>query len=124
MTALTANLRKAAILVRSVDADTAAVLLAQLAPAEAKAVRAAIQSLGPVDPDERADVAAELRRAGPLATEDPRCGIDVEISSSAADQSAAQATPEGDFTIRDATRDRRRWTGATNPASAPADPCR
>jgi flagellar motor switch protein FliG len=92
MTALTANLRKAAILIRSVDADTAAVLLAQLSPTEAKAVRAAIQSLGPVDPEERADVAAEFRRAGPLATEDPRQGVDFEISSAAAEQSANPST--------------------------------
>jgi flagellar motor switch protein FliG len=85
-----ANLRKAAILIRSLDADSAASVLARLAPAEAKAVRLAIQSLGEVDPDERADVSAEFRRSGTVAQEDPRRGVELDLSSSAS--SVAQSS--------------------------------
>src|SRR4029077_18258853 len=75
------NLRKAAILIRSLDADTSAKLLAQLSPAEAKSLRIAIQSLGPVEADERDDVAAEFRRAGPVAAESPSEGVQIELST-------------------------------------------
>ena len=80
MTSLNANLRKAAILIRSLDAEAAAALLSQLSPAEASEVREAIQSLGSVDDEERADVSAEFRRIGPLATEDPRQGVELDLS--------------------------------------------
>jgi flagellar motor switch protein FliG len=83
MTSMTTNLRKAAILMRSVDADTAATLLGQLAPEEARAIRAAIQSLGPIDAEEQADVAAEFRRVGPLIAEDPRRGVELNLSAAA-----------------------------------------
>jgi flagellar motor switch protein FliG len=62
------QLRKAALLIRSVDADTAATLLAQLSPEEAAAVREAIRSLGPVDADEQADLLAEFRRSNTTTT--------------------------------------------------------
>jgi len=81
MTALNANLRKAAILIRSLDADAAAALLSRLSPTEAREVREAIQALGSVDDEERADVSAEFRRIGPLATEDPRRGVELDLSS-------------------------------------------
>ena len=84
MTSLTTNLRKAAILMRSVDAETAATLLAQLSPAEAAAIRQTIQALGPIDAEERADVAAEFRRVGPIVAEDPSRGVELDISSLAA----------------------------------------
>jgi len=83
MTSLTTNLRKAAILMRSVDAETAASLLAQFSPAEAKSIRMAIQSLGRIDADERSDVAAEFRRVGSMVAEDPRRGVELDISSTA-----------------------------------------
>jgi flagellar motor switch protein FliG len=81
MTAINANLRKAAIVIRSLDAEAAAALLAQLSPAEAGDVREAIKLLGSVDDDERADVSAEFRRVGPLATQDPRRGVELNLSS-------------------------------------------
>jgi flagellar motor switch protein FliG len=81
MSTLTTNLRKAAILIRSLDADTAAKLLGQLSPAEAKSLRLAIQALGPVEADERADVAAEFRRVSPVTAEDPRAGVELDLSS-------------------------------------------
>jgi flagellar motor switch protein FliG len=74
------NLRKAAILIRSLDADTSAKLLAQLSPAEAKSLRMAIQSLGQIEADERADVAAEFRRVAPVVAEDPRAAVQIELS--------------------------------------------
>ncbi|HEY4235034.1 MAG TPA: FliG C-terminal domain-containing protein [Lacipirellulaceae bacterium] len=82
MSELTTNLRKAAILIRSLDADTAAKLLGQLSPAEAKSLRLAIQSLGPIEADERADVAAEFRRVTPVAAQDPRAGVEIDFSNS------------------------------------------
>jgi flagellar motor switch protein FliG len=84
MSTLTANLRKAAILIRSLDADTAATLLGQLSPTEAKSLRMAIQSLGPIEADERADVAAEFRRVAPVAAEDPRAGVEIDLSDTSA----------------------------------------
>ncbi len=83
MTNSNPNLRKAAIVIRSLDADAAASVLARLAPAEAKAVRLAIHALGKVDPEERADVSTEFRRSGTVAQEDPRRGVELDLSSSA-----------------------------------------
>jgi flagellar motor switch protein FliG len=48
---MSANLRKAAVLLRGLDADTAAMLLGQLSAEEAAALREAMRGLGPVDPD-------------------------------------------------------------------------
>ncbi len=83
MALLTPNLRKAAILIRSLDADTSAGLLAQLSSAEAKELRAAIKALGPVDDEERADVSAEFRRIGPIAAEDPSQTVELNFSAAA-----------------------------------------
>ncbi len=77
------NLRKAAVFIRSLDADTAAGMLAQLAPEEANEVRAAIRSLGALDPEEQADVAAEFRRAAPLANQAASHGVELELSAAA-----------------------------------------
>jgi len=76
------NIRKAAVLIRSLDAETAARLLAQLPPAEAKAVREAVATLGPIDSEEQADVAAELRRSLPLAGAAAASrGVELELTS-------------------------------------------
>jgi flagellar motor switch protein FliG len=75
------NLRKAAVLIRSLDAETAAILLAQLPPADAAAIRAAVERLGAIDSDEQADVAAELRRAAPLAGAAAKDGVELAIST-------------------------------------------
>ncbi|MGD9632089.1 MAG: FliG C-terminal domain-containing protein [Pirellulales bacterium] len=75
------QLRKAAILIRSLDADGAAAVLARLSPEEARQVRLAIQSLGEVDADERDDVSAEFCRSGSVARENPRHGVELELSS-------------------------------------------
>jgi flagellar motor switch protein FliG len=80
MSTLTPNLRKAAVLIRSLDADSAASLLAQLSVEEAEALRAAAQSLGPIDPEERADVAAEFRRAAPIAAKPAADGVELRLT--------------------------------------------
>jgi flagellar motor switch protein FliG len=89
MTNSSSNLRKAAILLRSLDGETAATLLAQLSAGEAAALRAAIRELGPLDPEEQADVAAEFRREKPMASEPPGRGVELAISS--ADDALASA---------------------------------
>jgi flagellar motor switch protein FliG len=80
MSTLTPNLRKAAVLIRSLDADSAASLLAQLSVEEAEALRAAAKSLGPIDPEERADVAAEFRRAAPIAAKPAADGVELRLT--------------------------------------------
>ncbi|HJQ79122.1 MAG TPA: hypothetical protein VJ828_04160, partial [Lacipirellulaceae bacterium] len=80
MSTLTPNLRKAAVLIRSLDADSAASLLGQLSVEEADALRAAAQLIGPIDPEERADVAAEFRRAAPIAAKPAADGVELRLS--------------------------------------------
>jgi hypothetical protein len=60
MMGMDSNLRKAAVLIRSLDSDTAAVMLAQLSAEEAAKIRAAIREIGALDPEEQAAVAAEI----------------------------------------------------------------
>ncbi|MCI0333740.1 MAG: hypothetical protein L0228_11025 [Planctomycetes bacterium] len=74
------NVRKAAVLLRSVDADTAATLLAQLSSEEAAVLREAIRALGPVDADEQADVLAEFRGEKTLASEPANRGVELSLS--------------------------------------------
>src|SRR4051812_35584835 len=81
MTNVDPNLRKAAVLLRSLDADTAAVMLGQLSSAEAATIRAAMRAVGQVDTDEQADVAAELRGARPAKQFSSDAG-DVELALS------------------------------------------
>lgn len=57
---MTEAARKAAVLFRSLDPESAAVLLAQLSPTEARAVRDAVRSLGEVSDEDRQRVALEL----------------------------------------------------------------
>src|SRR5687767_10750387 len=90
------NLRKAAVLIRSLDADTAATMLAQLSPEEARTLRAAIRALGPIDAEEQADVAAEFRRISPLAAESTADGV--QLTLTAAQQQldhTLPSTPQG-----------------------------
>jgi flagellar motor switch protein FliG len=107
MNALSSNLRKAAVLIRSLDADSAASLLAQLSAEEARELRAAVQSLGPIDPEERADVLAEFRRAVPIAAKPAADGVEVAFTSQAkadlipAPTMAPIATPSKRFEFLD-----------------------
>jgi flagellar motor switch protein FliG len=74
------NLRKAAILIRSLDPEMAATLLAQLPAADADAVRRAIATLGPVDAEEQDDVVAELRRTVPVSGAAKSAGVELTLS--------------------------------------------
>jgi flagellar motor switch protein FliG len=76
-----ANLRKAAVLLKSVDADTAATLLAQLSTTEAMELREAMRGLGPMDPVEQADVLAAFRRDKPVVEEPSNRGVELSLSS-------------------------------------------
>jgi flagellar motor switch protein FliG len=78
---MSSNLRKAAVLLRGVDGDTAAMLLGQLSAEEAAALREAMRELGPVDPDEQADVLAEFRREKPLVAEPADRGVELSLSA-------------------------------------------
>lgn len=81
MTTISSNLRKAAVLLRSLDSDTAAIMLAQLSPEEAASIRSAIRALGPLDPEEQSDVAAEFRRTRPTVIEQASGGVELAFSA-------------------------------------------
>jgi flagellar motor switch protein FliG len=77
---LSPQLRKAAVLLRTLDADTSAALLSQLSTDDANAIRSTLRELGPLDPEEQADVVAEFRRTAPLARESAGSGVEVEFT--------------------------------------------
>jgi flagellar motor switch protein FliG len=81
MTNVTNKLRKAAVLIRSLDADTAAIMLGQLSAEEATAIRAAMRELGPLNLDEQADVAAEFRRGRTSTSNASASGVELSLSS-------------------------------------------
>ncbi|MBL9162595.1 MAG: hypothetical protein JNL18_07695 [Planctomycetaceae bacterium] len=58
------RIRRAAILVASIDESLAEQMLDSLPPAEATKILAEVERLGDIDPDEQRDVLAEFRRAG------------------------------------------------------------
>lgn len=95
------TIRKAAVLVRSLDAESVAALLARLSPAEAKAVRQAVRELDAVSDEERLQIAAELRGqrfsdAPPqtAAPPDSEAGVDVLFSGGYEPPAAASAPTE------------------------------
>ena len=81
MTTTQTNLRKAAVLIRSLDSDTAAIMLGQLSPEEATSIRAAIRGLGQIDSEEQEDVLAEFRRTRPAVGSAASNGVELELSS-------------------------------------------
>jgi flagellar motor switch protein FliG len=89
------SLRKAAVLIRSLDSDTAATMLRQLSPEEMAKLRDAIRALGSIDPEEQADVAAEFRSARPIAAEPVNAGVELSITSAAASTGAPASSPPG-----------------------------
>lgn len=99
----TSSIRKAAVLIRSLDGDSAARLLAQLGPGEARALREAMRSLGTVDDEELSSVTAELQRQP-------------ERPTSASEQGAAAVVLE---LSEDATADRKPPTSFSPRAESP-----
>ncbi len=71
-------LRKAAILIASLDHETAAALLDQMSAEQAQAVRATIAELDDVLPGEQQAVIEEFFRIGPLVPEKTPPGIELD----------------------------------------------
>src|SRR3954468_15647073 len=93
-TTIDPNLRKAAVLLRSLDAETAAMMLGQLSAEEAAALRGAMRVLGSLGSEEQAEVLAELgrgRTGSALAAKTSTAAGDVELSLSGAfDKASAE----------------------------------
>jgi flagellar motor switch protein FliG len=77
MTLTNHGVRKAAILIASLDHAGAEALLTGMSPAQADAVRAAVEHLGEVDPLEQNEVIDEFFRIGPLVPDKHPCGIEL-----------------------------------------------
>ncbi len=71
------NLRKAAVLVASLDDRRADEILAQMSAGQAEAVRQAVARLGHVHPDEQREVIEEFIRLGPLVPDHEPSGIEL-----------------------------------------------
>ena len=71
------SLRKAAVLVASLDAERARAVLAQMSPTHAAVVRKPIDDLGQLDPAEQEQVIEEFFRIGPLVPDREPSGIDL-----------------------------------------------
>jgi flagellar motor switch protein FliG len=72
------NLRKAAVLVASLDPEPAEAILDQMSPDQAAAVRTAVETLGPLDPVEQNEVIEEFFRIGPLVPDREPSGIELD----------------------------------------------
>jgi flagellar motor switch protein FliG len=72
------NLRKAALLIASLDDRNAAALLAQMSPAQSRAVHDEMQRLGAIDPAEQRGVIEEFFRVGPLVPDKQPAGIEID----------------------------------------------
>jgi flagellar motor switch protein FliG len=71
------NVRKAAILIASLDRDAADALLNQMSDEQARRLRRALVELGDVEPDEQAEVIEEFFRIGPMAPEKFPAGVEL-----------------------------------------------
>lgn len=76
-----ANLRKAAVLIRSLDSESATVLLSQLSADEARAVRQAMHELGEVDPAEQEELRDALRKPEKEIQPDDQGGVEFAFST-------------------------------------------
>lgn len=72
------NLRKAAILVASLEEGHARALLDQMSPAQADVLRQAVAGLADVDPHEQNDVIEEFFRIGPLVPDKQPSGLELD----------------------------------------------
>jgi flagellar motor switch protein FliG len=72
------GLRKAAILVISLDRAAADLLLEQMNPKQAQAVRQAVMDLGPVDPKEKREILAEFQRRTPRGPATSAPGVELD----------------------------------------------
>jgi flagellar motor switch protein FliG len=72
------GIRKAAILVASLDQAAADLLLRQLAPERADLVRQAVTYLDEIGPEERQRIVDEFRRIGPMVPSQSTAGIELD----------------------------------------------
>src|SRR5438046_2608030 len=96
------TVRKAAILVSSLDAESAQALLSQMPSRQAAAVRKAITVLGAVDPSEQNEIIEEFFRVGPLVPDKNRAGIDLNS------RLARQLSTSGSSFVRETENDAER----------------
>jgi flagellar motor switch protein FliG len=75
------RIRRAAILVASIDEALAEQMLESLPPSEATKILAEVDRLGEIDPDEQRDVLAEFRRAGRQEKESVSHGVEFTYSA-------------------------------------------
>jgi len=73
-----ASLRKAAVLIASLDVDTADLLLAQVPEEQAEIVRRELVDLGDLDPGEQLAILDEFLRVGPISSEVDRAGANLD----------------------------------------------
>jgi flagellar motor switch protein FliG len=92
-TTLPEGIRKAAVLVASLDATTAEMLLARMGPQQARRVRQAASQMVSVDPQEQEEVLREFRGLGPSAP--PTHPSGVELDGDLARRLAAAAAEPG-----------------------------
>lgn len=95
MTSSPRSLRKAAILVASLEPEHAAAMLAQMSPAQAQALREAVDDLGEIDAVEQGDVIEEFFRIGPLVPDEDPAGIELDapLPASMAERMARPSPP-------------------------------
>lgn len=102
----TRSLRKAAVLVASLEEHEAAALLRQMSPQQASLLREQVEQLGAVDAAEQNEVLEEFFRVGPLVTTEDSAGIELDtplassLGSLAADGPAADGRPAGEVPFR------------------------
>ena len=80
----TENVRKAAVLVATLDAENAELLLAGLPPEQADQVRKLARDMDAIDPDEQQEVIVEFRRMRPLVPARHCAGIELDRETPAA----------------------------------------
>jgi len=99
-------LRKAAILIASLDRDSAAGMLAQMPDDQARLIHQTIEELGPIDSIEQSEVIEEFFRISPLMPEKMPPGIELagslarrlamsEPDDAAEDPQVSPAKPDG-----------------------------
>lgn len=81
-------LRKASILIASLEPQQSANILQEMNPDQRRAIEKAIESLGPIDPTEQARVIEEFFRIGPSSAENRLRGVELELRSSSRDAAA------------------------------------
>ena len=72
------TLRKAAILIASLDRESADAMISKLSPRQAAAVRRAVVELNEIDPDEQGDVMTQFVQSRPVATAPQMSGIELD----------------------------------------------